>query len=262
MKIKINKIKNMYAAQEMYLKTGERDNNAEKKVLLHTITPTELKCLKNELNKKGFTTRVYKTNALICEEVLGIGKTQVFITQSQAGSIGSASIMNVMNKAKEILNPNVSIMGGIAFGFNQKKEELGDIVISRQVWNYETAKLSGNDFISRGDKITASSMLLESFTFSSSNWTNSKVHFGVYASGEKLVNDSHFCSQLLKAEPELMAGDMEAYGFSSVCYNQGLDWIVVKGISDWGINKTDFSQEIAASNSWGLIIHTLEEYLV
>lgn len=105
-------------------------------------------------------------------------------------------------------------------------------------------------------------LLLESFTFSSSNWTNCKVHFGVYASGEKLVNDSHFCLQLLKAEQELMARDMEAYGFSSVCYNQGLDWIVVKVISDWGMNKTDFSQEIAVSNSWGLIIHTLEEYLV
>ena len=69
------------------------------------------------------------------------------------------------------------------------------------------------------------------------------------ASGEKLINSESELKKLKSDEPEIIGGDMEAAGIASVCNDQRIEWIVIKGICDRGSDKTDDFQEQAAKNA-------------
>ena len=49
--------------------------------------------------------------------------------------------------------------------------------------------------------------------------------------------------------PPPIAGEMEAWGWSAVCHEMQRKFIMVKGICDWGENKTSDQQDIAAKNA-------------
>ena len=171
--------------------------------------------------------------------------------------------MNVLQEAIEKLNITMVIMCGIAFGTNRNKTALGDIIVSRQVWNYEPAKVKPEGLAYRGDKVNAASHLLQCFKMAAADYQDMpKIHFGLMASGEKLVNDREFREKLSVQEPELVAGDMEAAGLASVCMSKKVDWIVVKALCDWGENKSDKFQEEAAWNAAEVVVLTVKGYLL
>lgn len=198
---------------------------------------------------------------LVYRELIGC-KMPVYVVQSQMGSIGTGSIINTMHKICQILNPETVIMGGIAFGSDQGKQKLGDILVSQQVWNYEPSKVKDDDIISRGDKSSASSFLLQLFHSSALEYKDVKVHFGLIASGEKLVNSEEFMYQLKAREEEIVGGDMEAAGLVSVCLDKRIEWIVAKAICDWGFKKEDNAQQIAAHNAFDFIMHNLKKIIL
>jgi nucleoside phosphorylase len=72
------------------------------------------------------------------------------------------------------------------------------------------------------------------------------VHFGIIASGEKLVDSSDFIKTLKNQKAQLIGGEMEGSGISAVCQRKKHDWIMFKSICDWGENKTkEFQAESA-----------------
>lgn len=236
-----------------------------KSVLLFVITGVELKVLLLALEKSGKKTISAEKGNLRYIKTKGFAGT-VYICQSQMGAVGPASVMNTLALALEALQPAWVIMCGIAFGFNEKKYRLGDVVVSRQVWSYEPAKLAKDRTLYRGDKTTASGYLLQCFSEAAVRYemqgnADCQICQGTYASGEKLVNDKDFRETLLSQEPELSAGDMEAAGLASVCTSRRKDWIVVKGISDLGYQKEDAYQETAAGNAADFVVFTLEQIL-
>ena len=50
---------------------------------------------------------------------------------------------------------------------------------------------------------------------------------------------------------------MEAAGLVSVCEDEKIEWIVVKAISDWGVNKNDEDQKRAAENAFDFIMQNV-----
>ena len=80
-------------------------------------------------------------------------------------------------------------------------------------------------------------------------WTGASVHVGTVASGEKLVDDVDFREFLRRLNPPPIAGEMEAWGLSAVCHELRKQFIMVKGICDWGKDKTSGHQDIAAANA-------------
>ncbi|MCI8567466.1 MAG: 5'-methylthioadenosine/S-adenosylhomocysteine nucleosidase [Lachnospiraceae bacterium] len=243
----------------------EESPACQKSVLLFVITGVELKALLLALEKSGKKTISAEKGNLRYIKTKGFAGT-VYICQSQMGAVGPASVMNTLALALEALQPARVIMCGIAFGFNEKKYRLGDVVVSRQVWSYEPAKLVKDRTLYRGDKTTASGYLLQCFSEAAVRYemqgkADCQICQGTYASGEKLVNDKDFRETLLSQEPELSAGDMEAAGLVSVCTSRRKDWIVVKGISDLGYQKEDAYQETAAGNAADFVVFTLEQIL-
>jgi nucleoside phosphorylase len=61
----------------------------------------------------------------------------------------------------------------------------------------------------------------------------------------------------LKADPEAIAGEMEAAGIASAADREKIEFIVIKGICDWGENKDKKNQELAARNAFSFAMEVV-----
>lgn len=234
----------------------------EKSIVLVAVTSREMRAMISKA-------REYFPNNMIVERIekelvyreLINERQKVFLVQSEMGSVGVGSIVNTIHLIYEKLNPGYIIMGGVAFGGFKEKQQIGEILVSKQVWYYERSKLDGENTIDRGDKIPASAWLLRLFRSSELEYKRSKVHFGLIASGEKLINSPEMMRNLREREPELIGGDMEAAGLASVCEEKKVEWIFAKAICDWGMNKENFEQDKAAENAFDFIMYNLQKML-
>ncbi|MCM1161255.1 MAG: hypothetical protein NC412_08530 [Roseburia sp.] len=65
-----------------------------------------------------------------------------------------------------------------------------------------------------------------------------KKYMGTVLSGEKLLDGKNYRDKLHGSFPEAIGGEMEGAGLASVAMANNLyEWIIVKGICDWGYDK-------------------------
>jgi nucleoside phosphorylase len=236
--------------------------DTRKSIVILAVTDIEIKELLSAIKKhcpRIFVKEKFIED-LVCRELIGC-KLPVYVVQSQMGIAGTGSVINTAHKVQNNLNPERIIMGGIAFGSDEGKQEIGDILVSRQVWSYEPVKIESASEKSRGDKNPASSFLIQLFQLSASQYNEANIHFGLLASGEKLVNSKEFLNDLKIREPEIIGGEMEASGLVSVCIDKKIEWLVVKAICDWGYRKDDNGQQLAAHNAFDFIMYTLKKII-
>jgi nucleoside phosphorylase len=119
-----------------------------------------------------------------------------------------------------------------------------DVLVSTRIWNYEPGRITGEQFTPRGEELPASNLLLDACRQSMTD--GDRIHFGVIASGEKLVDSEKFVETLRSTRSQIVGGEMEGSGISAVCQREKVEWILIKGICDWGDNKTKEFQEEAA----------------
>ncbi|MCP4699107.1 MAG: hypothetical protein GY862_19980 [Gammaproteobacteria bacterium] len=194
---------------------------------------------------------------------LGVhGGAPVFMVQSETGSATPGGALLTVNQAIRDLQPQAIIMCGIAFGLDPQRQRLGEILIAKQIQAYESAKADGQrGWMARGDRVTASSRLLDRFRGGDIYWDDeeAKTRFGLVLSGEKLVNDADFRDALLRQEPEAIGGEMEGVGLYAAARDAGVEWILVKAICDWADgDKDDKAQATAARNAARFVLHTVQ----
>ncbi len=159
---------------------------------------------------------------------------RVFHALSEMGSVGIGATQQTVEKAIRALGPRAVIGVGIAFGTNEREQNIGDILLSKQVLLYELQRV-GSDIRVRGDRSHASPRLINYFTgFAQTLWKGERVTPGLVLSGEKLVDDIDYRAQLLDLEPEAVGGEMEGAGLYVACQDKKVDWIILKAICDWG----------------------------
>ena len=190
-----------------------------------------------------------------------INGMRLFLVQSEAGAVGPGGSSQTVQRGIEALSPMAIIMVGIAFGMNEERQALGDILVTTQLCQYELQRV-GKKRIQRSDKPRASPQLISHLRNAQLLWQGPEVHFGLVLTGEKLVDNIDFREQLRKLEPEAIGGEMEGAGLYVSCLDQKVDWILVKGISDWADgNKSqdkDARQQSAATNAAAFVLHALQ----
>ena len=226
--------------------------------LIVTATDVEDQVLHKLLDERSFSAPV-----IVSEERFSYVERfrsdvgRIFHLRTSAGS-GGASGSYIMGKnAIECLKPKYVISVGICFGLQQKRQALGDVVISEMVHDYEKQRVSKDRPEDRGATRESSPQLLSRARANMIIWTKAKIHVGTVLSGEKLVDDEEFRERLLKLQPPAIAGEMEASGLSAVCHEMRKHFIMVKGICDWGMNKEKDRQEEAASNACAFALDAL-----
>jgi nucleoside phosphorylase len=192
-----------------------------------------------------------------------VGGAEVFLAQSSAGTESPGGMTLTASDLVDAYNPDYMILAGIAFGLREDEQKLGDILVSTQLRLWDPKKVSQYGKVNietlRGDKATSSVTLTDRFRSGTVSWFAPEVHFGLILSANTLVNSSTLGKKLRSIEPDAIGGEMEGAGVYCVGAKQKVDWIVVKGISDWGHHKTDESQARAARNSANYIIHVISE---
>ena len=217
----------------------------EYEVLLEVLKEKNLHA--NDDNKSGLFYKYLKVNN-IC----------LYIVQSGMGTNGPNGSFNTTHDIIDVLSPKYIIMGGIAFGIKGKDVKMSDVLVSTNIWDYETAKISNGNLDYRGDKIPVSPELLQLFNRGSvESDLNYQTHFGLMGGGSKNVDDIDFIEKLVARESRLIGGEMEGMGVASTCFKKKIDCIIIKAICDWGTNKGDDYQYDAAKNSFDFIIRNI-----
>jgi nucleoside phosphorylase len=195
-----------------------------------------------------------------------IDNARVFLTQSEMGSGGLNASLQTVGKGIEALSPTAVIMVGIAFGVNDRKQSIGDILVTEQLRLYDLQRVGtqeAQEQISlRGDKPHASSWLINHFRSADLLWQGATVIFGTVLTGEKLIDNIDYRDRLRNLESEAIGGEMEGAGLYVACQDKKVDWILIKSICDWadgnkGQDK-ESRQQTAAQNAAEFVAHALK----
>jgi nucleoside phosphorylase len=188
------------------------------------------------------------------------------LVRCEPGSVGRDASILVVEEAIRVVRPRAVVMVGIAFGADEAKQKIGDVLVSRQIRVYEPQKVATTadgerNVIPRGPSPLAGAVLFNRFRDCSRGWSrgDAAVRIGLVLSGEKLVNNRAFKKELLLLEPEAIGGEMEGAGLYAAAERKRIEWIIVKAIADWGDgNKKDDWHKLAAENAVSLVEHVLQ----
>lgn len=195
--------------------------------------------------------------------------TRLMLTQCEMGPNGRGASQQALSKAIPLLKPAAVVMIGIAYGVNDEKQAIGDVLIAKQIMVYGLQRIGtdseGKQTITpRGDKVSSSTNLLGLLRAAKPGWKGASLTFGTLLSGEKLVDNVDYREQLRQFASEAAGGEMEGEGVYVACAEAEakVDWILVKAICDFadGMKHVDKDerQRIAATSAARFVRHALE----
>jgi nucleoside phosphorylase len=209
-------------------------------ILLVTVTDTEIEETRSKLMPlDGYTgvIKVFKDNYVYY--IGKFGKYAVALVQTGSmGSMSSGGSILTVKTALDNTKSKIVIMIGIAFGVDENKQNIGDVLISETIIPYNLKRVGENETIPRGLEEQASTLLLSRFK-SITTWEypfeegkKAQKIVAKILSGEELIDNKARRDELTKTYPEAKGGEMEGVGVASTCKNRA-DWIIVKGICDF-----------------------------
>ena len=242
----------------------------EQDAVLRHLGSTERIQSKNRIYHKGKISHSQGAGSysVVVLSLPGMGNVQAAIATSQAITVW---------------NPSQVILVGITAGLKEKDMQwdsrwLGDILVAEQIVGYETGKVVDGKTNRRYEAVRPAFNLIEAArNLPVENWVLSakkprpdgsssrvmpKVHFGVVASGEKVIADNDFAQEIKSHWSKLAGIEMEAYGTTLAAYqaDSAPGMLMVKGICDWAdSDKNDAWQEYAADISAAFLIACLQQ---
>ena len=145
-------------------------------------------------------------------------------------------------------NPEVLIAVGIAFGVKEEKHHIGDVLVSKEVLDYESARVEPDDtFTHRGRTFSTSRELANRVSNLDLRRKQVRdlptIHMGTIVSGAKLVDNKEYRDNLASLRSTVIGGEMEGSGILTACQNHQVDVIVIKAICDWAAHKNNPSKD-------------------
>ena len=240
------------------------DVNPKADVLIVTVATVESQAVMRVFQEAtGKAPKPVLIGDRIYHDLGEINGARVFMALSEMGTGGLGASQQAVQKGITALRPSTVIMVGIAFGVNEQKQSIGDVLVSKQLWLYDLQRIGKDEIIPRGDKPYTSGWLINYLRSADLYWEGAKVSFGLILTGEKLVDNVDYRDQLKQLEPEAIGGDMEGAGLYVACQDAHVDWILVKAICDWADgNKAqdkDMHQQLAAHNAASFVLHALQQ---
>lgn len=228
-------------------------------IVIVSVNNNETHSLLDTFVGKGKAT-AYELKGGLTYNDLGIhGGHRIIHTICEMGASGIGASQQRTRDAIEHWQPRAVIAVGIAFGLDETKQKIGDVLVSAQIQDYELGRLNNDGTITpRGDKPSSTNILLNRFrqvntskSRCDTDWPN--VQFGLILTGQKLVDNLSYRESLKALFPEAIGGEMEGVGLYVSASAAKVDWIVIKAICDWGHNKNqadkDAWQKLAANNA-------------
>lgn len=249
--------------RDPHITTAERSATPRPDVVLVTVNEHETKAVYDEFTAAtGTPATPVLIDGRVYRNLGAVNGATIFHALSEMGSGSVGAMQQTVDKAIRALNPGAVIAVGVAFGLNEKKQRIGDILLSKQLRLYDLQRV-GDEIILRDDKPHASARLINHFDgFVQTDWQGAKVRSGVILSGGRLIDDIDYRDQLVAMEREAVGGEMEGAGLYVSSHEHKVDWIVIKAICDWADgqkskNKTA-RQKKAAKNAAQFLLQALQ----
>jgi nucleoside phosphorylase len=242
----------------------------EQDAILRHLGHTEKIVTRNRVYYKAEISHTRSSDVLsvVVFSLEGMGNVQAGIATTQAITVW---------------NPSQVILAGITAGIKEKDIKwesrwLGDVIIADQILGYELGKISSGATKRRYQVLRPAFQLIEAARAlppekwahcakigrpdGSSSRVVPKVHYGVVASGEKIVADPSFSEELISHWSQLAGIEMESYGTALAAYQAETvpGMLMIKGICDWAdSSKNDEWQEYAADISAAFLVALLRD---
>jgi nucleoside phosphorylase/tetratricopeptide (TPR) repeat protein len=209
-------------------------------ILLLTVNPRETDALRavfcNAQAPEDFTCGDYPYQRFApVTDKAGRLEREVIAFCCQMGSARSGAAQQRVTKAIEHFEPAAVLAVGVGFGLRDK-QRLGDVMISAQVTDYESARLNRDGSIElRAETTAATPAWLE--RAERIDLPGIQRRKGLLLCGEKLVDNSAFRESLRRHYPLAVGGDMESFGIVTACNGHDrvkIGWLIIKGVSDLG----------------------------
>ncbi|XP_015766636.1 PREDICTED: 5'-methylthioadenosine/S-adenosylhomocysteine nucleosidase-like isoform X14 [Acropora digitifera] len=196
----------------------------------------------------------------------GEAKLKVAVIQCNMGSGVPQGSTIVVPKAVRALRPKAVICVGFCAGLKEKKVKCGDVIISSKLATYAPTKVTGDGITERGVQVPASPRLSELLRSADHGWEvplknpnelDVEVHKGgLLLSGPEVVSSDTRRKELIKRYPDAIGVEMEGEGLCATADALCIEWVVIKGVSDYaGDNKSD-------SDPWRLFCSLMAVSLV
>lgn len=209
----------------------------------------------------------------ICED--DMTELNVALVKCSKGSIAPGGSTIVVKNAVEVLRPRAVFSVGFCGSLNKAKAKLGDIVVSAKLITYAPCKVSANGIQERGVSVPLKRHLANLTRSAGDGWEaplkqpgklEIKVHRdGVFLSGPEVVANSKRRDELCGRFPEAIAIEMEGEGLYTAAHDLDIEWIVVKGVSDFADEhqpETDSWRRFASVMAASLTAHILSDAIV
>jgi nucleoside phosphorylase/tetratricopeptide (TPR) repeat protein len=235
-------------------------------IVLITATDMELNAVRDRLefypNMEGIV-KIFEGTETYYAGKFGVFKA--IVTKCQMGSIGAGASTLATERATRLWKPRAIIMVGIAFGKDPEKQKIGDVLVASAIIPYESQRV-GEKIEFRNPIPPSNPTLLNRFQ-NVDNWEflgndgfPCRLECKPILSGEKLIDDPKFKSDLFNQFKYASGGEMEGSGLCAASLGSGVPWILVKSICDWADgNKNNEYQELAANSAASLVHHVLSQ---
>ena len=224
-------------------------------VLIQTVNDNEFRAAMLQL-KEGSTVSMYAIDDALCDSQSyyfvgkwGDGEIPVAIIQTNMGTSGVYGSWYETKKALKNLPQlkyifAVGICGGV-----KERVEMGEVIVSKVICGYTELKITQTKWINRAFKSVATEKPFYRYLSQTANKPpNTKL--GEVLSGPWLIKSTGIQEELLKLCPDAIAFEMEGIGIVQACDGKDIEYLVVKGVSDFGDeSKNDKWQPQAATNA-------------
>ncbi len=236
----------------------EKMSDTSRRILVIAASPLEYKILRRVAKEFGFDfedKQLEKNENFSYAECYSTLDSKVFLARTDMGALNaSVSIGQLVDR----LNTTYIIMGGICAGMRPDEQHIGDVIIASKMHEYDLSKKTDYKRISRGNTLNPNRYLYDNFLLESYETETMAIDTGLFISSNTLANSQNYMDEVLLEYPDAKGYEMEGAGLMHICQLLMDKWILVKAICDWGYDKTDSDQEMAAYNSYRFIFNTIK----
>ena len=185
-----------------------------------------------------------------------LGGVEVLLAQVGPGITSPISAAYSVPELIDEWHTRYVILLGICYGLREESQSLGDVIIGRRL-RVINLRVGADEDRDRGDVITAGHRLERAFQVVEAP-SGFRVWTGELISWDVLVDLPALRDALKVRYRDALGGEMEGAAVYAASVRAGTDWIVVKGICDWGRDKNDTMQRRAAANAATLVLDLIE----
>ncbi|MFI6449660.1 HEAT repeat domain-containing protein, partial [Kitasatospora sp. NPDC050543] len=191
-------------------------------VALLTAVPVETTALFHVLDERGIIREPVQRDGRYYQvfQLVPAGKPPIQVITTQATNQGGQSAAAVTHALLSTFRPDLVFLVGVCGGFDERNVSLGDVLLARQVFEYEPEKvqLEGGGLRPQGHLTDEQVLRLVASLHADGKLNASldgrKLLTKDFASGEKVIarRDSELRGQLLELSTEIAGVETESHG--------------------------------------------------